>query len=1502
MEKTAEALLQGRTRSGARYSPWAAPLRGPVHVDFDLAPLMKAAEDAAQASLSSNIPDEDDPILESCPIPPDAGTSPSWSPLTNESHACGSDGTHTGDSQRQQPSARSSGLNTASDRDKRRSKARRSARRAKDVATRPSNSAGPRQAKLVALKRLRGQRTINANLDMSGATRSRSGDGRGESFVAGAGFVGQRLPLTEDSQRRISKDQALSMGFRLIEWDGKVVLHEAEDALIWARSALRLDSKKSKHRRGRYAAITCGISYGGGQRRPGNLAQTAHNRNIINQLLRNTAIQRLAGFGDACLRLYAPRLYRYYSDTMDALCRDNCELRRNFRRGVFGAATFNLGPKVVTYVHTDHQNLPSGWCAVTPLGDFDYKKGGHLLLWDLKLIVEFPPGSLILLPSAVLRHSNATIAPHEHRFSFTQFSAGGLFRWVECGCRSQKAFSAEGNVLAMSGVERWLRGVEMWSTWTILQSPESEGFPCPVPGCQRTLRNRTGYSQHIRRVHPEFHGSPRLLRHSPTSTEASSSDGHSQSEVSSDENVDITPLASPPNRIPRADVGNLPSGTAASSPESIIDMSSNVNEPRTMTEDPPTDHTASDASDAESSSAGYQSESSFSDQTDWQDGEDNDLPALLPLSDESEDEQDEDDLSAAVAPAPFEADARPQRAHFHPCYDYDAPAQEHNELDEESHIEFDEGEGDPPLSNRGSSDGHELHEPSAFDHPRLPTFTAGTPSLGPFNGDRFFESPPPLDGERDYDTLEEPSSPSGLSSDADLTRKTTQELHPQINGSVCDAEGHHVVDEASVQAVPAADSDWTPYSNRLQFETAELLYANEQMSAANIDRLLELWEASLLPHDQPPPFKNHVDLYRTINTTALRDVRWQCFTVRYPRRDVPQRDPPPWMLDEHEVWYRDVRAIVKQMLSNPDFKGKIAYAPYREFDLDGSRWLRDFMSGEWAWRQADILAKNEQNHGASFVPIILGSDKTTVSVATGQNDYYPLYVSIGNVDNSIRRAHRNAVALAAFLAIPHTTRQFNDDAKFRKFRRQLFHTSISRILSSLKDYMESPDVVLCNDRKCYAFERPYIADYPEQALLTSIVQGWCPTCTAPSKNLDGPGSGRRSREHTELLVKDFELGELWEDYGLVGDVVPFTNDFPRADIHELIAPDILHQLVKGTFKDHLVAWVELHLREKHGKAGADEILSDVDRRQVMSKFVAFSLGQMLLTNQRMDKLSASRVDFESRRMLTRSHIDSVKSQYDPNGLHAKAKRGRPKKQAVVHDDGTNGEDSNDSETVEGPQFLANTTLSAGKQRISAGGLTSALATPTLIDMIRRFLFHQLHPDSQRSGSTLPIEDCPPLDADAVLYLHFSAEATFYAPSDTSGTAGMRREYIRATPTWRKKHPRYDCVFINRNSALPGLLGMDVGRVKAFISFKRVGSSPEEDTGMWIVKPAMLRGRLPLLSVIHVDTIYRAAHLVGVSMNKAIPLEVDHHNALDYFDSFYVNKYIDHNAFELLHVP
>ncbi|KAH9857661.1 hypothetical protein C2E23DRAFT_719558 [Lenzites betulinus] len=787
------------------------------------------------------------------------------------------------------------------------------------------------------------------------------------------------------------------------------------------------------------------------------------------------------------------------------------------------------------------------------------------------------------------------------------------------------------------------------------------------------------------------------------------------------------------------------------------------------------------------------------------------------------------------------------------------------------------------------------------------------------------------------------------------------------------------------------------------------------MSAGNIDALLDLWRASLLKYGGTPPFSNHVDLYRTIDSTPLGEVRWQCFTLRYPEGNVPGdgAGAPSWMTDSHEVWYRDPRAIIKQMLANPDFKGQLDYAPLREFSADGTRRLCNFMSGDWAWRQAvrystpDILAQDAGNRGAAFVPVILGSDKTTVSVATGQNDYYPLYISIGNVHNTTRRAHRNAVALAAFLAIPKSTRKYDGDLKFRKFRRQLFHSSLSRILFSLREYMEHPELVQCADgqfRRVIYGLGPYIADYPEQALLGCIVQGWCATCLVPGSDLTKVDSVRRSRQHTETLVETLTLGELWKGYGIIGDVVPFTNDFPRADIHELIAPDILHQLIKGTFKDHLVKWIERYMHFKYGQTRGDDILTQIDRRLAVvppfsqlrrfregrgfkqwtgddskalmkiylpalhghvptdairsvrsflefcyiarrsehfpatiegmqdacSKFWQYreifrsvpgvlkkdfnlprqhsmlhyerhiwnfgapsglctsiteskhikavkepwrrsnryeALGQMLLTNQRMDKLAMSRVHYEEQGMLAGTCLQAAR-------------------------------------------------LELGTSQIGLDELGMKLGAPSLTDLIRHFLFHQLHPDGSQSGATLSINDCPPFNQS--VFVHSSAEAVFYAPSDPSGIAGMRREFIRATSTWRKGSARYDCVYVNRDSTKHGLLGLDVARVRTFLSFKfegvvyncavvhwfqRTSDRPDEDTGMWIVKPSYIRGRrsAPLLSVIHIDTIYRAAHLIGVSNGSRIELANLHYTqSLDVFERFYVNKFIDHHAFDLLH--
>lgn len=130
-------------------------------------------------------------------------------------------------------------------------------------------------------------------------------------------------------------------------------------------------------------------------------------------------------------------MYAYYRKHM-AVVEEMTGESRNFAGSIFACASMNFGPRVRSFMHRDPLNLPFGWCAITALGDFDPTKGGHLILWDLKLAVEFPPASTILIPSATLTHSNTAICgSHESRLSFTQYSAGGLFRWVDNGCQTE---------------------------------------------------------------------------------------------------------------------------------------------------------------------------------------------------------------------------------------------------------------------------------------------------------------------------------------------------------------------------------------------------------------------------------------------------------------------------------------------------------------------------------------------------------------------------------------------------------------------------------------------------------------------------------------------------------------------------------------------------------------------------------------------------------------------------------------------------------------------------------------------------------------------------------------------------------------------------------------------------------------------------------------------------------------------------------------------------------
>ena len=212
-------------------------------------------------------------------------------------------------------------------------------------------------------------------------------------------------------------------------------------------------------------------------------------------------------------------------------------------------------------------------------------------------------------------------------------------------------------------------------------------------------------------------------------------------------------------------------------------------------------------------------------------------------------------------------------------------------------------------------------------------------------------------------------------------------------------------------------------------------------------------------------------------------------------------------------------------------------------------------------------------------------------------------------------------------------------------------------------------------------------------------------------------------------------------------------------------------------------------------------------------------------------------------------------------------------------------------------------------------LARMVQQPELPLLTQHFLYTRLHPDSLIPASRIPDDDLPPISGN--VYVYTSARAVFYAPSDLSGLGGLCHEWIRLTQSWYGGPPCRDCVFVENTDLpdAPGMEGLLLARVLLFFSFDHeggtkypcalvhwfsiVGEGPCSETGMWIVEPDF-KGSKPVLEVIHLDTILRGAHLIGVSGTGLLPNDLDFtfDKSLDAFKSFYVNKYVDHHAHEI----
>ncbi|EIW75493.1 hypothetical protein CONPUDRAFT_65748 [Coniophora puteana RWD-64-598 SS2] len=68
--------------------------------------------------------------------------------------------------------------------------------------------------------------------------------------------------------------------------------------------------------------------------------------------------------------------------------------------------------------------------------------------------------------------------------------------------------------------------------------------------------------------------------------------------------------------------------------------------------------------------------------------------------------------------------------------------------------------------------------------------------------------------------------------------------------------------------------------------------------------------------------------------------------------------------------------------------------------------------------------------------------------------------------------------------------------------------------------------------------------------------------------------------------------------------------------------------------------------------------------------------------------------------------------------------------------------------------------------------------------------------------------------------------------------------------------------------------------------------------MYMVQPKFNSDSSRRVDVVHIDSLVRAAHLIPHFGTGHVPEEMHCYDSYDSYDSFYLNRFVDHHAFEI----
>ncbi|KAG2355977.1 hypothetical protein BDR07DRAFT_1538284 [Suillus spraguei] len=284
-----------------------------------------------------------------------------------------------------------------------------------------------------------------------------------------------------------------------------------------------------------------------------------------------------------------------------------------------------------------------------------------------------------------------------------------------------------------------------------------------------------------------------------------------------------------------------------------------------------------------------------------------------------------------------------------------------------------------------------------------------------------------------------------------------------------------------------------------------------------------------------PLFHNNRSFLKKVDELP-HGAAWSCKKISVQGNRTDQKGEP--LQEDVELWMRNPVECIKDLIGNPLFKDHMVYTPAHAYkDSPGLQQVIDNMwTADWWCDKQKQLPK-----GVTIVPVILASDKTCLSQFWGNKSAYPVYLSIGNIAKE----------------------------KWRQIY-QLFHHCMSLLLQPLisagEDGVEMVHLILA----------AYVADFPEQCLVACCKENCCPKCLVAT---DERGNPLTSLMQDPALIKELlekrKAGHHpaeFDDYGLHTVYTPFWANLPHSDIFLAFTPDLLHQLHKGIFKDHLVKW------------------------------------------------------------------------------------------------------------------------------------------------------------------------------------------------------------------------------------------------------------------------------------------------------------------------------------------